>query len=164
MAGAPLAVPAKAVLSLSLCLCTAGLSQTWTRALTCISTQCPWCPCQEKGEERQPCALFHPRHKPTKREGTSLGLETIDPGKFGFPGIVVDFSSVSTTGLEDSRQSWCEKGGLRSSCPQGLLWSCIAWLSLWQSSSPGAPPWPSSWVILQLLCIPAVINGTPGAK
>lgn len=169
VAGAPLAVPKKAQpLPVPL--------ECWAfpemdKDLNMYLNTCPWCPCQGKGEEHQPCALFHPRHKPSKRQGTSLGLETSDLGNFGFPGVVADFSSESTIGLEDFRQSWREKGGLRSSCPHGLLCEAleplcpaVSVLRAWHSSSPGAPPWRSSWVILQLPCIPVVINGTPGAK
>lgn len=47
---------------------------------------------------------------------------------------------------------------------QELLCPAVSVLWAWHSSSSGAPPWCSGWVILQLPCIPVVINGTPGAK
>lgn len=90
-----------------------------------------------------------------KKGGTSLELETTDLGNFGFPGIVIGFSSGSTIGLEDFRQSWCERGGVRSSCPLRLLWSCcalgMAQLQPWSSSlalelgHPAAPLHPTCY-------------------
>lgn len=126
--------------------------------LTVYLNSCPRCPCQRKGEEHQSHVLFQPKHKPTKREGTWLGLETPDLGSFGFPGIVAAFSSGSSTGLEDLKQSWCEKRGLRSSCPctGAAVPSCVcalgmAQLQLWSSSlvlrlgHPAAPLHPSCY-------------------